>query len=281
MPQTLLRLNELHKSAVIEMGMRGPGQIAYLAEIAEPTIGIVTGIGESHIELLGSREAIADAKGELLAALCEDGVAVIPREDDFRDRLSSKTKARRVFFGGPGSPPLVLNSPALHDVTNAQGALAVAVAANVSPEAAMAALAGDAPSGMRMEIVKTASGATVLSDCYNAAPTSVKSALETLANFPASGRKIAFLGDMKELGDFSESMHREVADKARALGLSEVCVVGPAMRQAFGGAATGFATSEEAGEFAHANLRLSANDVVLVKGSRAMTMERVVEALIQ
>lgn len=304
-PQTLLRLNETHKAAVIEMGMRGKGQIADLAAIAHPTIGVITVIGESHIELLGSREAIADAKGELLEALPADGCAVLSRDDDYFARLRMKTKAQLIVTsihqpvglhatsiqpvenGWKASVvepdgvqvELILRTPARHDIANALLALAVALAAGVSLQNAALALSKYTPPAMRMESFVTASGAVVLNDSYNASPTSVKSALETLAGYPANGRKIAFLGDMKELGEHAAALHRELAEYAKTIRLSAVYTVGPTMAEAFADAVGKFENSDQAAGFAANELGARAGDVILVKGSRAMAMEKIAEAL--
>ena len=305
-PQSLLRLNEKHRAAVIEMGMRGMGQIAYLANIAEPNIGIVTMIGESHIELLGSREAIADAKGELVDFLNADGISVLNADDPFFRHLAAKTSGTIASFGDSANVDVqvthqtriidgwnivfridgeehavTLNSVAEHDVNNAAGAVAVAVAAGVSAKYAVAALAHYAPSDMRMELLTTASGATIISDCYNAAPTSVKSALSTLAGLESTGRKSAFLGDMRELGPHSAQMHQEVAAEAERLGIKVIYSVGDLMPAAIVNSAASFSDSTLAAEYIKENFSLSQGDVVLVKGSRALHLEKVVEALVQ
>jgi UDP-N-acetylmuramoyl-tripeptide--D-alanyl-D-alanine ligase len=304
-PQTLLRLNETYKACVIEMGMRGRGQIAYLANIARPTIGVITVIGESHIELLGSREAIADAKAELLEALPESGFAVLSSDDPFFGHLHLKTKAQLIATStlkprglhaeeiepvGEGwrtmvcepdgeRAPLVLKSPARHDIANALLAIGVAIAAGVALRDAVNALQSYAPPAMRMESFITRSGAVVLNDSYNASPTSMKSALDTLAGYPGATRRIAFLGDMKELGDHSVALHQEVADFARSLKLSALYTVGEAMNEALPEASGHFATSGDAAKFAEHDLSTGPGDVVLVKGSRAMAMELIAEAL--
>ncbi len=130
-----------------------------------------------------------------------------------------------------------------------------------------------------MEVVTTSSGATILSDCYNAAPKSMRSAIDTLASYPGRGRKIAFLGDMKELGDFAPQMHADVTEHLTEAGITEAYAVGQSFRDTMTRAERKFETSADAAEFAKSRLNLSAGDVVLVKGSRAMAMEKVVEAL--
>jgi len=313
LPKTLLRLTSEHKAAVVEMGMRGKGQIAALAGIAEPTVGIVTIIGESHIELLGSREAIASAKAELFESMpSESSVSVYNKDGDFAVKLAQAARGRVITFSGKrpvdlseqadfqllearrgregwtariktqdGSAlDLIVSSPARHDLTNALGAIAAAYGAGVSPDASIMRILEYSPGSMRMETITGRGGLTILSDCYNAAPSSMKSALDTLAeSSDKSARKLAFLGDMKELGEYAQSMHAEVVEYALSKGIDELYLVGADFTSVGKKAARRFDTSEEAAHFAKTGLALSEGDTVLVKGSRGMTMERVVEAL--
>jgi UDP-N-acetylmuramoyl-tripeptide--D-alanyl-D-alanine ligase len=316
-PKTLLQLTPDHKAAVIEMGMRGSGQIAYLCGIARPTVGVVTVIADNHLELLGSRDAIADAKGELLESLPAEGVAVLNEDDPYLSRLRPKTKARVVTYGtAPTSslsdPPLPLAgegpgvgaswlaesitsgedgwrftvrgvtveiaSLSRHDIGNALAALAVADALGVPlPDAAMA-LRAYVPPPMRMEIVKTNSGVTILNDAYNAAPASVQSALETLAAHPG-GRKIAFLGDMRELGARADQAHRELGGVIAGLGGLDALYTVGGLAALIPDATQRFADSEDAAQFAREALSSQPGDVILVKASRAVALEKVVAAL--
>ena len=296
-PKALLQLTPEHKSAVIEMGMRGSGQIAYLCGIAHPTVGVITVIADNHLELLGSRDAIADAKGELLEALPEDGLAVLNAEDAYLPRLLSKTKARVLTYGSGGQMqadgitrteggwsftvrgvPVTLNALSRHDICNALAALTVAEALGVSLIDAAEALQAYVPPPMRMQSVKTPWGGTVLNDAYNAAPASVGSALETLAA-QSGGRKIAFLGDMRELGVRAEEAHRELGAVIAGLGGLDLLYTVGGLAAQIPGAAQRFADSEDAARFARQAFSKKAGDVVLVKGSRAMAMEKIAEAL--
>ena len=307
-PQLLLRLDETHKAAVVEMGMRGAGQIKYLAKIAEPTVAVISRIGENHIELLGSMDAIADAKGELIEALPALGLAVLNADDPYLSRLLQKANHCRIATYGfaegsdlratdarldatgeawdvvleaqSRSVALRVPSPSRHDISNALAAILVAISFGIPLEFACEALGNYQNIGMRMEVIKTPVGATILSDCYNAAPTSMRSALDTLASFPSeSGRRIAFLGDMRELGDFAPEMHAEVVKHAELLHLSELYAVGPVSSAQMVRADRSFGESAQAAQWAPGGLNLQPGDVVLVKGSRAMAMERLVEAL--
>ena len=339
-PKALLQLTPDHKAAVIEMGMRGSGQIAYLCGIARPTVGVLTVIGDNHLELLGSRDAIADAKGELLESLPKDGVAVLNTDDPYFERLMRKTQARVVMYGsGMPPPPLQAATPtpasgkgaraeaegsfsplshgvgegsvrstgggglfaeditqtetgwrfavqgvpveiqslSRHDISNALAALAVADALGVSLDAAAVALKAYVPPPMRMSVVKTGWGGTILNDAYNAGPASVATALQTLAAYDA-GRKIAFLGDMRELGARAEDAHRELGPLIDALGgLDALYTVGD-LAALIPNAARRFADSADAAQSAR-EMELAAGDVVLIKGSRAMAMEQIAAAL--
>ncbi len=301
-PKTLLQLTPEHQAAVVEMGMRGAGQIAYLCGVARPTVGVTTTIADNHLELLGSRDAIADAKGELLEALPAPALAVLNADDSYLPRLRARTAARVVTYGMEVSDaadhffpadlartdggwrfelrgvPVLVPSLSRHDVGNALAALAVADALGVPLADAARALTHYTAPPMRMQVVQTPGGATVLNDAYNAAPASVASALETLLAFPG-GRKIAFLGDMRELGARAEDAHRELgAVIASGGGLDALYTVG-GLAALIPGATQRFADSEEAARFAREALAPRPGDVVLVKGSRAVAMEKIAAAL--
>jgi UDP-N-acetylmuramoyl-tripeptide--D-alanyl-D-alanine ligase len=292
-PKALLQLTPQHKAAVVEMGMRGAGQIAYLCGIARPTVGVVTVIADNHLELLGSRDAIADAKGELLESLPADGLAVLNAADPYLPRLRAKTSARVLIYGVPAEDaartetgwaftlrgvPVEIASLSRHDIGNALAALTVAEALGVSLPAAAAALNSYTPPPMRMQVVKTGWGGTLLNDAYNAGPASVATALQTLAAYEGK-RKIAFLGDMRELGARAEAAHQELGTVIDGLGgLDSLYTVG-LLASLIPNAARRFADSAQAARFAREELDLAAGDVVLVKGSRAMAMEKIAAAL--
>ena len=301
-PKALLQLTPEHRAAVIEMGMRGAGQIAYLCGIARPTVGVLTVISDNHIELLGSRDAIADAKGELLEALPVDGIAVLNAADPYFDRLRQKTKARVVTYSEgvachaltmPGSPrlgdgggllftvrgvPVEIDSCSRHDIANALAALTVAEALGLPVAEAAAGLKQYEPPPMRMEVMATGWGGTILNDAYNAAPASMRSALETLKTY-AGSRKIAFLGDMKELGESADHAHQSLGETIAELGGLDALYAVGALAAQIPGATAYFPSSAEAAAFAAQGLAVGADTVFLVKGSRAMAMERIAEAL--
>ncbi len=310
-PLALLDLEPSHQAAVVELAMRGRGQIAHLARMVSPQIGVVTNIGVSHLELLGSREAIAGAKAELLAHLPRDGVAVINADDDFFDYMEERSPGRVISFGGGaktdvsahnvevrpggslrfrlrgwwGEQDLSLRAAGRHNALNAAAAAAAAMAAGAQPEWIAAGLASFEGADMRGRIAAAPGGFTVIDDCYNAAPDSMRVALELLGELPG-GRKWAVLGDMKELGPLADDWHREVGDIASDHGLAGLitlgrlghCIAEAARERSVVPEVIEAADSEDAARvLAEA---LAPGDVVLVKGSRAMKMEQIVRRLL-
>jgi len=308
-PLTLFGLDRSHDAAVLEMAMRGPGEIARLAEIARPTIGVITNIGVSHIERLGSREGIAAAKGELLAALPPEGVAVLNADDDYCAFLRERCPCRIVTFGverpadfratdvvytANGEPRFTVNgqffvihAPGVHHVGNAAGVCAVAAALDIPLAEVAAQLERFRAPAMRMEIMRTPDGLTILNDAYNAAPDSMRAALQTLRTQAdlARQRAVAILGDMKELGDYSREAHRRVGEMAVERAVDLLVTVGEAAEEIARAAqpslgadrVRSFPDTDAAAQGVRALAQ--SGDVVLVKGSRAMAMEKIVEAL--
>lgn len=311
-PLTLLRLEAAHEAVVVELAMRGAGQIAYLAEMVQPQIGVITNIGFSHLELLGSREAIAAAKAELLDALPESGTAVLNADNEFFDYLGSRAPCPVLSFGlagradvratevrtsqagaleftleGPwGHTPLSLATPGRHHALNAAAAATAAVAAGGSPEWLAPGLEAFAGAEMRGRVVSAPRGYTVIDDCYNAAPDSMRVALELLSDLPGD-RKWAVLGDMKELGPMAPEWHREVGERAAAAQVAGLITVGELGGHIAAGARAGLrsdqitqAANNDAAGDAIAE-RAQPGDVILVKGSRAMQMEQIVRRLLE
>jgi UDP-N-acetylmuramoyl-tripeptide--D-alanyl-D-alanine ligase len=307
LPMTLFGLNETHECAVLEMAMRGLGQIKYLAEVAAPTVGVVTNIGPQHIELLGSLDNIARAKAELIEALPADGVAVLPADDESSKFLAERAPCRIVTFGsseradyrvseavtsGDGrilfrinnphgeSCTLALPMPGAHNAINAAAALAVAGTLDVPLADATRALEQVEVPGARMRVMKSG-GMTIINDCYNAGPTSMRAALQTLHDFPADGRRVAVLGTMKELGPWSQDEHRKLGEQAGAY-VRVLMGVGEETRDMLEAAPSDvekrwFVDAISAAQEIKELLR--AGDVVLVKGSRSVGLEVVVNAL--
>ena len=312
LPLTLFELSPKHKTAVVEMAMRGPGQIAYLARIARPSIGVITNIHMTHIELLGALDAIADAKGELLDFLPSDGAAILNADDAYFDYLSRRSNARVVSFGeGPkaevravsagldakgccsfevitptGSFDVRVPVPGEHNIKDALAAIAVGEALGIAHEHMREALANFKAPEKRSNVIPTRRGFVIIDDTYNASPASTLSALKTLSMMEG-GRKIAVLGDMLELGEHAVNAHMEMGRAVREHGVDMLVVVGQLAklisRAAIDAGLPVDAVSEYDDSWQAARElpgKLRERDVALVKGSRAMKMERVVEGLL-
>lgn len=308
LPIVLLQLSSDHEAAVLEMGMYGPGEIAQLCELARPKIGIVTNVGPSHLERMGSIEAIQRAKSELPQALPADGVAILNYDDPRVRAMAEVTAAQPLFYGlDPaahlwadqiesrglqgisftahyGGEELRLNLPLLgrHSVHTALAAAAAGLALGMDWESIVAGLR-DESAQLRLLAVPGINGATVIDDTYNASPASALAALNLLAEL--DGRRVAVMGDMLELGAVEEESHRLVG--ARAADVVETLVtVGRRARwiadeaRERGMAADRIHTLERPDD-APALLRelITPGDYVLVKASRGMAMESVVAAL--
>ena len=307
LPVTLLRLTPHHRWMVLEMGMNAAGEIRTLARIAEPTIRVITNVAPAHIEFFGDLDAVARAKGELFED-ASPGDLLVTNADDPRSALFPRPDGiREIRFGADpsadvrilrvdprdldGSRALLsvlgdevscdLPLPGRHNVLNAAAALAVAWAAGVPPQAAAAALGETHITGGRMRI-ETVGGVQLIDDTYNANPRSVAAALETLVSGQWSGRSVAVLGDMFELGDAGPDLHREVGEMAAGLGVDLVLALGSLSRATVEAAvAAGVSGAEWYEEVAQICDRLSEflrpGDRLLVKGSRGMRMERVID----
>ena len=313
-PLALLQAGPETQAVVLELAMRGPGQIAQLAQLCRPQVGVITNVGESHLELLQSREAIARAKGELLEHLPAGGTAVLNADDalvmsqahrcppgcrtiTFGSRQADVVYDR-VEGGGLGGTRFRLRTPwgevhcrlgvpGAHLVANAAAAAAAALAAGALLQDVEEGLASFSGSAMRMQVVR-AGGAVVLHDAYNASPTSVRAALATLARVAAEERlrAVAVLGDMLELGPESEQLHQQVGRLAAQSGVQWLVTVGRWAQATARGAQEGGMPAEAIHQVQDAEEaarvvrgRVGPGDVVLVKGSRAVGLERVVQAL--
>jgi UDP-N-acetylmuramoyl-tripeptide--D-alanyl-D-alanine ligase len=295
LPLELLAAPPGTEALVLEMGMRGAGQIAELAAIAEPDVGVIVNVGPAHLELLGSIEAIAAAKAELIADLPAHGTAVIPAGEPLLEPHRRDDLATVTF--GPGGDVTLADQDGEGRVTiNAQGrrielrldfrqahlrgnllaAVAAARAIGVTPHGDVTV----AFSGRRGERHLLADGVTVIDDCYNANPMSMRAALDDLAA-TAAGRRVAVLGDMLELGPDSTRFHAEIGAHARATGVELLVAVGSrsaALAEAFGTDDAHVAPDAAAAAALVPGL-LRAGDTVLVKASRGVGLEAVTEAL--
>jgi UDP-N-acetylmuramoyl-tripeptide--D-alanyl-D-alanine ligase len=282
LPLAILAAPEGTEALVLEMGMRGLGQITELTEIAEPDVGVITNVGPVHMELLGSLEAIARAKAEIVAGLRDRGTAVVPVSAGLLDEHLARApsvlrfgtggdvETREVTRSGGRTEALVV-TPAgdqrfsfpfteQHNLDNALAAIAAGVALDLSLSEMAERAPGIVFSRLRGELVPLPGDSVLINDCYNANPVSMRAALDNLASVDAGGRRIAVLGEMRELGPDAAAYHREVGEHAEAYApdvhVADAAAAADALEQALG-----------------------EGDVVLVKGSRAVGLEAVAERL--
>ncbi len=295
-PLTLLQLTSQHQVAVLELAMRGQGQIRRLAKLVDARVGLITNIGTSHIELLGSQDAICDAKGELVECLKPDSLAVLPLDSPYFERLRAKTTARVAPFslkdcqadnlGVEGwrvkmkGCEFTFGLPGTHHLEDLMAAFKAVEPFGLAPADCAQGLVNFRPSGLRMEQIRLPGDVLILNDAYNAAPESVEGALEVLCS--ADGRKVAVLGDMLEMGEHAPEGHRRVGRACLSRGVDLLIAVGPESR-ATAEAAQGLtevvwvADALEAGQVL--NQRLSPGDRILLKASRGIGLEKVLQAL--
>lgn len=301
-PLMLLELRPHHRYAVIEMGMNHAGEIAWLTSLARPDVALVINAGRAHLEGLGSKEAVARAKGEIFEGLTPDGVAVINADDHFAALWRELAAQHRVVTFGVDAPaditatyalsgvasqivlttplgtaPSALQVPGLHNVRNALAAAAAASALEIDPQIIAAGLARFTGVKGRLQTKRALHGATLIDDTYNANPDSVCAAISVLAAAP--GVRLMVLGDMGELGATAPELHAEIGTFARAAGIDQLLTLGDLSQQAartFGKGARHFPTIEEL--LAEIENRLAPDVTMLIKGSRFMRMERVVQS---
>jgi UDP-N-acetylmuramoyl-tripeptide--D-alanyl-D-alanine ligase len=267
---------------VLEAAMRGFGEIAELTAICEPDVGVITNTGPVHLEQVESLEGVARAKGELLVGMRDGATAVVPADEPLLDPWL-RPELRVVRFGPGGDvdfdalEAVSLPFTARHQRINALAAVAAARAVGVSPSGQLDV----SFSALRGERIELDRGATLINDCYNASPLSMRAALDDLATQAPSRRRVAVLGDMLELGPDEAALHREVGEEATRAGVAVLVAVGPraaAMVETFeGGEAHAVADAAAAAELA--DELIAPGDVVLVKGSRGVGLEVVAEAL--
>jgi UDP-N-acetylmuramoyl-tripeptide--D-alanyl-D-alanine ligase len=306
LPRTMLEATSQDEVAVWEIGMNHPGEVAMLAKLAAPDAAIITNIGVAHIEFMGSREAIAAEKGALAQAVAPDGTVMLNADDPLSKKIAVGIRAKVVFAGttegtvraseitqsATGTDFTILEGahrcraqlpvPGLHMVQNALLAVAAGRMFGLSLEDCAAGLAAAPLTKARLQI-KRIRGVQFIDDSYNANPESMKAALHTLVELDADGKRIAVLGEMRELGEESARGHREVGETAAELGVDQLIAIGDmaaviaeaARNAGLQNTSIARSTSEAAellGEIA------ASGDLVLVKGSRAARTERVIEA---
>jgi UDP-N-acetylmuramyl pentapeptide synthase len=269
-PLTIARVEDDTELVIAELAMRGPGQIAWLASFVQPNIGVITNIGPAHLEFLGSLEATAAAKAELIEALPAGGIAVVPADEPLLEPHLQRSDilVKRVE---PDAPiPFTTSFTARHQLANTRFAVAVAECLELPLPAQLTVEF----SKHREEERELPGGGLLLNDCYNANPVSMRAALENLTERAAGRRRVAVLGDMRELGPEGPAYHEEIGRLLGELGVERVISVGELAR-AYGG--DWVATPDEAA----VRLRevLQPGDVVLVKGSLAVGLAVVAENL--
>ena len=304
-PMTLFQLKHSHEAAVVEMGTSGPDEIRPLSLATEPDVAVITNIGASHLERLGDLDGVFNEKINIVAGLKKGGTLIVNADDERLCKVKANKNFKVVTFGVRrgvikpeklkwnenlcadfyiGRTHFVLNVPGDHNLYDALAAIAVGEAFRI-PKGDMAkALAGFVSTNMRMEI-KTANGFKIISDCYNANPSSTKMALQTLGNMRIDGKRIAILGDMLELGKESGNMHKQIGMMVPEMNFDMLLAVGnEAKKYVEGAKARGMKNVFHFGSVADVICFLSdkvaEGDVFLVKGSRGMHMEQVVDALL-
>lgn len=303
MPLTLLSLRDTHRYAVIEMGMNHLGEISYLSRLAKPGIALINNAGTAHIGELGSIEAIARAKGEIFEGLDKAGTAIINNDDAHADYWRGLVRVHRVVDFGldrkaavsaryeltdagslmtvqmpNGQLVATLNVPGMHNVKNALAAATVAFSLGIDSQAIVEGLGAYQGVKGRLQRKRMPSGAELIDDTYNANQESMKAAISVLAS--RKGKKLFVMGDMGELGDNAEAMHAAVGEFAKRAGVDHLYALGAASELAarsFGEAGSHFNSVEALA--AAVSREAGPGSTVLVKGSRFMRMERIVEAL--
>jgi UDP-N-acetylmuramoyl-tripeptide--D-alanyl-D-alanine ligase len=310
LPLTLLKLGPEHRAVVLELGANTPGEIAALAEICRPTVGVVTLVTAAHTEFFGSLEGVQAEKSALVRAIPHEGAVVLNADDPRVAAMAGESRARVLTFSARGPADVRAVGPAedteaglrftleiggarrtvslaihgAHNVTNALAAAGAGLALGLPLERIGRGLEAARPVKGRC-VWRRAGALRILDDTYNANPTSVRAALETLAAGAGARRRVVVLGDMLELGDIADQAHREAGRAVAASGAAEFVGVGRRAALAVEAAReAGLAESHHAATFEDAVglllKRLAAGDAVLVKGSRGMRMERVVDALV-
>lgn len=320
-PKTLLKLTDKHSCVVLELAMRGKGQIKELAEISLPTIGIITNIGEAHLEMLGSREAIMHAKGELLESLPQNGIAILPAQDIWVKQLASKCRCKIIYYAAfpysvssynhnniayivnlisankkgsviqlispQGAKECSVHFIGEHNLRNAAGAMAVALELGVSLDDIALAFSTFNGAPHRLKTCERKDGVLILDDTYNASPASMREAIKTLADFPGARRRLAFLADMLELGGEGPELHREIGRVAANSGIDYLITCGSLAEEFAKGAMESGMSDNKIKSVTCFNEGikvlpdLQEGDVILIKGSRKMGMENLVELLLK
>ncbi|MEI6133005.1 MAG: UDP-N-acetylmuramoyl-tripeptide--D-alanyl-D-alanine ligase [Bacillota bacterium] len=314
LPLSIFNMSDEYNAIVLEMGMSGLGEISRLSEIASPDIGIITNIGISHIEKLGSRQNILKAKLEIVDGMKDDGIVILNSDDPMlagvRDFIGKKVitygteedadiRAEAVFgkgeFGSEFSLSIngerhevKLNVPGSHNVYNALAAIAVGSIFGISTSDSIEALSDFVSDDSMRMFIKEIGGIKIINDSYNASPISMKAALSVLSELRVSGKKYAVLGDILELGEWSQKAHIEVGESAKFNGIDVLVVVGEFAKHTANGASEAgfnegnihiFNNNSEVIAFLFDNI--TEGDSLLIKGSRGAKMEQVYKAIVE
>lgn len=311
LPLTIFNLDSFHQAAVLEMGMSGFGEISSLTAIARPDIAVITNIGLSHIEKLGSRQNILKAKMEIFEGLKSGGLVVLNGDDKLLYGLKDLLKFRTVYYGmedgltyqacnvksmgeqGTSFEITYKNNdykvnvpvPGIHNIYNALAAIAVGIEMNMPMESIIEGISEFTPSKMRLNIISH-KGIKVINDAYNASPQSMEAAIEVLKDIGDSGRTFAVLGDMLEMGEWAYKAHTDVGKYAVSKGVDYIITVGENAKSIASGAIDSGAARDSVFSFDN-NSEVSSflksivkeGDIILVKGSRGMKMEDIVDSL--
>ncbi len=309
MPKTLFGLTKEHGAAVIEMGMNHFGEISRMSNSAKPTMAVITNIGYSHIEHLGSQEGILKAKLEMLEGMKDDALLIVSADDPMLCDLGRKLERPVLTYSvtpdhvgadiyaedikeddgvttftirhAENSVLAVLPTVGIHNVKNALAAYHVGILAGMTPQEILCGLAKYQPTGNRQNIMEK-NGQTVIADCYNASPDSMRAALGVLGNYQCTGRKIAVLGDMLELGAHSDSLHAKVGEMAKNAGIDMLFCYGTAAKGIAanaGDAVEVFCTEDADALTAKLQETVQEGDCVLFKASHGMHLETIIERL--
>lgn len=304
LPLMILELDSTYDVAILEMGMRGLGQIKELAEIAKPNLGIITNIGISHIEILKTRENILKAKMEITSFFNKDNTLVVCGNDDFLGTLPSaeykiiKTGVGENFsigakdisleefsskftvYDGEKEEKFFLDMPGEHNISNLMLGIAIGKELGLSFEDMKKGLKNIGSTSMRLEIIKK-DGFSILNDCYNSSPVAVKSAIDVMKNIEGK-RRIAVLGTMRELGHKSEEAHREIGEYAKENGVEKVLAFGDFSENIKEGYGEGCTVYYKKEELIKALLSIICEgDIILVKASRSLKFEEITKALLE
>lgn len=312
LPLTVLSLGKDDRLLVLEMGMSGFGEISALSKIAEPDIAVITCIGNSHIEHLGSRENICKAKLEITDGMKDGAILLLNGDEPLLENAAPKRKLCRLYFGienpkcdykaenitahdgfttfdfrsaeNESITGLRINQVGIHNVCDVLASVAVGTLLGIDDDGIKQGLLSFSPVGMRQSIIKS-NGFTIIEDCYNAGPESMCAALDVLSDISKDKGKIAVLGEMRELGEYSAELHRKVGEKAAEIGVDRLITVGALAGEIAAGAEmsglshekitkiSDYSDAEKAAEIIKP--LINRGDAVLIKASRALSLERI------